>query len=67
MNQGHVLQPFTVADYRARVAALGVRGSAVMSGSFQADDQTYLRAALAELGEGFVGVTSLPGAASDQV
>jgi hypothetical protein len=40
-------------DYRARV--LGVRGGAVMCGSFQADDQTYLRAALAELGEGFVG------------
>jgi hypothetical protein len=35
--------------------ALGVRGGAVMSRSFQGDDQTYLRAALAELGEGSVG------------
>ena len=38
-----------------------------MSGSFQADDQTYLRAALAELDDGFVGVTNLPEAATDQV
>lgn len=43
------------------------RPDAVMSGSFQADDQTYLRAALAELDDGFVGVTNLPEAATDQV
>jgi hypothetical protein len=64
-NEGYVRQPFTVVDYRARV--LGVRGGAVMSGSFQADDQTYRRATLAELGEGFVGVTNLPEAATSQV
>jgi hypothetical protein len=39
-NRGYVLQPFTVADCRGRVVALGVRGGAVMFGSFQADDQT---------------------------
>jgi hypothetical protein len=60
-NQGYVPQPLTVADYRARVSVC-----AVMSGSFQADDQTDMRAAHAELGEG-VGVTNLPEAATDQV
>jgi predicted TIM-barrel fold metal-dependent hydrolase len=49
-NQGYVPQPFTVADYRARVAALGVGGGAIMSGSFKADDQTYLCAACSRWG-----------------
>ncbi|SCX40837.1 Predicted metal-dependent hydrolase, TIM-barrel fold [Klenkia marina] len=59
-NQGFVPEPFTVADYRARVAGLDVVGGAVVSGSFQAFDQTYLLAALERLGPGFVGVTQLP-------
>lgn len=59
-NQGYVPEPFTVADYRRRTAHLGVTGGAVVSGSFQAFDQGYLRAALRELGPGFAGVTQLP-------
>jgi hypothetical protein len=31
-NQGYVPQPFTVADYRARVAALSVRARAAGEG-----------------------------------
>lgn len=57
--------PFTVADYRARTAQLDVVGGAVVSGSFQAFDQTYLLDALARLGPGFVGVTQLPADVSD--
>jgi predicted TIM-barrel fold metal-dependent hydrolase len=53
-------EPFTVVDYRARVAALGVAGGAVVSGSFQGFDQTYLVDALERLGPGFVGVTQVP-------
>lgn len=64
-NQGYVPAPFTVDDYRARTAGLGVVGGAVVSGSFQADDQAYLLAALRELGPGFVGVTDLPRGATD--
>ena len=64
-NQGFVPEPFGVADYLARVAALDVAGGAVVSGSFQAFDQGYLRAALAALGERFVGVTQLPLTAAD--
>lgn len=59
-NDGYLPEPFTVADYRARVAGLGVTGGAVVSGSFQGFDQGYLAAALADLGPAFVGVTQIP-------
>ncbi|WP_420120974.1 amidohydrolase family protein [Nakamurella sp.] len=52
--------PFTVDDYRRVVDDLGVRGGAVVSGSFQGFDQTYLLDALDRLGPTFVGVTQLP-------
>ncbi len=56
-NNGYFPDPFTTADYRDRVNPLRVTGRAVVSVSFQAFDQTYLRDALAQLGSGFVGVT----------
>lgn len=65
-NDGYLPPPFTVEDYRARTSALGVIGGAVVSGSFQGFDQTYLLAALADLGPGFVGVTQLPVTAADE-
>ncbi len=64
-NNGYVPEMFTAADYRERVAALDVTGGAVVSGSFQAFDQTYLKDALAQLGPGFVGVTQIPADAGD--
>nr|WP_255526541.1 amidohydrolase family protein [Saccharopolyspora sp. HNM0983] len=51
---------FTVDDYRARTERLHVVGGAVVSGSFQRFDQTYLLDALAQLGPGYVGVTQIP-------
>lgn len=42
------------------VAPLDIAGGAVVSGSFQAFDQSYLVAALAQLGPSFVGVTQIP-------
>ncbi|MDP9406434.1 MAG: amidohydrolase family protein [Actinomycetota bacterium] len=65
-NGGYLPPAFTVADYQARTAQLDVVGGAVVSGSFQAFDQTYLLAALAELGPGFVGVTQLPASVPDE-
>lgn len=65
-NDGYQPDPFTATDYRERVAALGVTGGAVVSGSFQAFDQTYLRDALAQLGPGFAGVTQLPADTADE-
>ena len=65
-NDGYTPEPFTVEDYRDRTAALHVIGGAVVSGSFQAFDQTYLLDALPRLGPGFVGVTQLPADAPDE-
>ena len=64
-NQGYLPDPFTVDDYRERTRAFEVAGGAVVSGSFQAFDQTYLLAALAELGPSFVGVTQVPSTIAD--
>lgn len=56
---------FTTHDYHRRIAALGIGGGAVVSGSFQGFDQRYLCDALDRLGPGYVGVTQLPRDASD--
>jgi predicted TIM-barrel fold metal-dependent hydrolase len=63
-NQGYVPDAFTLADYRRALAKLGldpgtIAGGALVSGSFQGFDQTYLVAALQALGPNFVGVTQL--------
>jgi predicted TIM-barrel fold metal-dependent hydrolase len=65
-NDGYLPPAFTSGDYLGRMRAAGVVGGAVVSGSFQAFDQGYLRAALAELGPGFVGVTQLAQTVSDE-
>lgn len=64
-NQGYLPPAFTVDDYRAQAAPLGVTGGAVVSGSFQAFDQDYLRDALARLGPSYVGVTQFPATTPD--
>ena len=65
-NNGYLPEPFTVDDYATRVEGLNVAGGAVVSGSFQAFDQGYLKDALAALGPGYVGVTQIPADTSDQ-
>lgn len=65
-NHCYTPEPFTVADYCAATTGLGVVGGAVVSGSFQAMDQTYLLDALARLGPAFVGVAQLPATVADQ-
>lgn len=64
-NSGYLPAPFTCADYLHRTASLGITGGAVISGSFQALDQSYLVEALATLGPAFVGVTQLPASVAD--
>jgi predicted TIM-barrel fold metal-dependent hydrolase len=59
-NQGFLPDPFTCEDYIQRTRHLGVIGGAVVSGSFQSFDQSYLAEALKTLGPNFVGVTQLP-------
>lgn len=65
-NNGYLPEAFTTADYLHRVAGLGVTGGAVVSGSFQAFDQTYLKDALTQLGPSFVGVTQIPADTADE-
>lgn len=65
-NQSYLPPSFTVADYLKRTKQLNIVGGAVVSGSFQAFDQSYLVAALNELGPRFVGVTQLPATTSDE-
>ena len=59
-NQGYVPPEFGLSDYLAQAKPLGVAGGAIISGSFQAYDQTYLMDALPRLGTGWVGVTQIP-------
>ena len=59
-NQGYTPPNFPLADYLAQVKPLGVVAGAVVSGSFQANDQTYLIDTLPKLGTGWVGVTQIP-------
>ena len=64
-NKGYLPDEFTCGDYRDRMNGYDLVGGAVVSGSFQAFDQTYLMDALKRLGPGFVGVTQLPPTVTD--
>ncbi|MBK5274465.1 MAG: amidohydrolase family protein [Desulfuromonadales bacterium] len=65
-NNGYLPDDLTCEDYRAQVAQYYLRGGAIVSGSFQAFDQSYLLDALHTLGPLFVGVTQLPASVTDQ-
>lgn len=64
-NEGYLPKNFTCPDYLERTAGMALVGGAIVSGSFQALDQSYLIDALSVLGPGFVGVTQLPATVSD--
>ena len=64
-NQGYLPDNFSAGDYQKRTKCYDIAGGAIVSGSFQAFDQTYLLAALKELGPNFVGVAQLPATVSD--
>jgi predicted TIM-barrel fold metal-dependent hydrolase len=65
-NQGFMPDAFTSEDYLARLKTVELCGGAVVSGSFQAFDQSYLFHALKVLGPTFAGVTQVPQTVSDQ-
>lgn len=64
-NQGYVPEYFSCEDYLERMQAYRLLGGAVVSGSFQAFDQSYLVNALHRLGPSFAGVTRLPSSVTD--
>ena len=59
-NQGYTPPNFPLEDYLAKTKPLGVVAGAIVSGSFQANDQTYLMDVLPKLGPNWVGVTQIP-------
>jgi predicted TIM-barrel fold metal-dependent hydrolase len=59
-NQGYTPPNFPLEDYLAQVKPLGVVAGAIVSGSFQGNDQAYLIDALGKLGPGWAGVTQIP-------
>lgn len=59
-NQSYLPPSFTVEDYLEKTKHMNIVGGAIVSGSFQAFDQTYLLAALKKFSPSFVGVTQLP-------
>ncbi len=67
-NKGYLPDTFTAHDYQKQTQQLGlnITGGTVVSGSFQAFDQTYLINALQKLGANFVGVTNLAPDATDE-
>ncbi|MEC0181326.1 amidohydrolase family protein [Paenibacillus peoriae] len=65
-NQGFLPNTFTCQDYLNHVHDLDLKGGAVVSGSFQGFDQSYLIDSLQKLGANFVGVTQLPHDTSDE-
>ncbi|WP_262705318.1 MULTISPECIES: amidohydrolase family protein [Streptomyces] len=65
-NDGYLPPAFSVDQYRERVTGFGIGGGAVVSGSFQGFDQSYLRDALARLGPTYAGVTQVPATVTDE-
>ena len=65
-NNGYFPPEFTLDNYHQATSSFELVGGAVVSGSFQAFDQTYLTASLSELGEGFFGVANIPVDMSDE-
>ena len=65
-NNGYLPPEFDHKEYLKRMSSYQLCGGVVVSGSFQAFDQSYLTEALKNLGGAFVGVTQLPASVSDE-
>lgn len=65
-NNGYLPDDLTCRGYLSQLSGYDLRGGAIVSGSFQAFDQSYLLDALHTLGPQFVGVTQLPATVTDR-
>lgn len=65
-NQGYTPPAFPLQAYLQQAQPLGITSGAVVSGSFQGNDQTYLRALLPQLGPTWVGVTQVAADIADE-
>ena len=59
-NEGYLPAPFPWDAYQAAARPLGIASGAIVSGSFQGFDQSYLTTLLGDLGPDWVGVTQAP-------
>ena len=58
-NQGYLPEPFSLKDYYKKCEHLDLQGGAVVSGSFQGLDHSYIKSALHDLGENYFGVINI--------
>ena len=65
-NNGYLPDTFTCDDYLKRMKGYHLAGGAIVSGSFQEFDQSYLLNALETLGPSFCGVTQIPADTTDE-
>jgi predicted TIM-barrel fold metal-dependent hydrolase len=65
-NQGFLPPVFSVDDYGARTAGLGIVAGTVIAGSFQGTQTEYMYDALSKLGPTFVGVIQVPATVTDE-
>lgn len=65
-NQGFMPEPFKIQDYLSKLSKYKLSGGAIVTGSFQRQDQSYLIDALEKLGPNYVGVTQLLSNTSDE-
>jgi len=65
-NNGYLPDAFTCDNYIKRMKGYNLAGGAVVSGSFQEFDQSYLLNTLEVLGPAFCGVTQIPYDTSDE-
>lgn len=59
-NNGYLPPEFTAVNYKDKVQEFELLGGAIVSGSFQAFDQNYLKDSLNLLGKEFFGVANIP-------
>ncbi len=65
-NQGFLPEIYPRDAYLEQTKSFDFQGGALVSGSFQGFDQSYLIETLQELGPNYVGVTQLPVSVSDE-
>lgn len=65
-DHGYLPPSFTCESYINQIEAYYLVGGTVVSGSFQAFDQTYLIDAIKKLGSSFVGVIQISVSVSDE-
>ncbi|CZR06035.1 amidohydrolase family protein [Trichococcus collinsii] len=66
-NEGFLPDPYRFSDYEASLTSLDINciGGAIVSGSFQGYDQSYLIETLKNIPDSFVGVAQVPADISD--